>query len=95
MPPASQPPPKKQKKNAVPVYKEAIENELLRRELNAASARVTSLDRELTSYKETVPILSERIKYFEDQHTRQVDDHYFSQEQSYENTPDKSTDQFV
>ena len=91
LPPASQPPPKKQKKNSVPVSKEAIENELLRRELNAASARVTSLDRELTSYKETVAILSERIKYFEDQHTRQVHDHYFSQEQVSENTPDIPT----
>ena len=76
--PAAQPPPKKQKRNAVPVSKEAIDNELLRREINAASAKITSLDRELKTSQETCSILSERIKFFEDQHTNQLFEKYFS-----------------
>ena len=91
--PASQPPPKKQKKNSVPVSKDAIDNELLRRELNAASAKITSLERELKTSMETCSILSERIKYFEDKETQQIHDKYFSQEQpSSGHTQSDSTD---
>ena len=85
--PAAQPPPKKQKKNAVPVSKEAIDNELLRREINAASAKITSLDRELKTSQETCSILSERIKFFEDQHSNQLFEKYFSPAQSSGHLP--------
>ena len=76
----SRPPSKKQKKNSVPISKEAIENELLKRELDAVSARVTSLERELTTFKEKCLILTERIKFFEDQHTKNLHDQYFPPE---------------
>ena len=87
LPKPAAPPPKKQKKNSVPVSKEAIDNELLKRELNTASARITSLDRELQSYKETCSILSERIKFFETQHTQQTYNRYFSAPSLPEATP--------
>ena len=57
--------------------KDAIENELLKRELNTASARITSLERELSTYKEKCSILTERISYFEDRHTKNLYDQYF------------------
>ena len=76
----SRPPSKKQKKNSVPISKEAIENELLKRELDAASARITSLERELSTFKEKCFILTERIKFFEDQHTKNLHDQYFPPE---------------
>ena len=80
--PVSQPPPKKKKKNSVPVSKDAIENELLRRELNAASAKITSLEREVKNYSEKCSILTERIKYFEEKQTQEIHEKYFSREQS-------------
>ena len=85
------PPQKKQKKNAVPKSKEAIENELLKREINAASAKITSLERELKTYVETCSILSERIKFFENQHTQQLQERYFPQTHPTQPSPPTPT----
>ena len=77
--PPSAPPTKKFKKNSIQTSKEGIENELLKREINTASARIASIDRELQTYKETCSILTERIKFFEDQKNKELSDKYFSQ----------------
>ena len=66
--------------------KDAIENELLKRELNTASAKITSLERELSTYKEKCFILTERISYFEDKQTKNLYDQYFPTDQTSSET---------
>ena len=87
------PPSKKQKKNSVPTSKSDIENELLKCELSTASAKVASIDRELQTYKETCSILTERLKFFEDQQNQLLQEKYFSQiQQSSTQNPPSTLD---
>ena len=80
--PARAPPSRRQKRNAVQTNPEAIENELMKRELSAASAKISSLERKLKDSEETCFILSERIKYFENIQTEQLHTRYFGPSQS-------------
>ena len=73
----SKPPAKRQKKNAVQTTPEAIENELLKREINVAATRTTSLDNTVQDYKTKVYILEERLKFFESRQTSETYHTYF------------------